>query len=101
MICFLPTLLHEVSSIFLFFKKFSSVSQNIIFFSFHTFNLGLTCFAWNSSNSGNMNNLNVGRRDLEAAGALGVMTVFTGVLYLIDFFYVIYQNALNIRNERY
>ena len=53
--------------------------------------LGMACFAWNNANE---NNTSIGRRDYEAAGALGVMCICTGILYLIDFFYVIFQKAL-------
>ena len=51
----------------------------------------MACFAWNNAND---NNSNLTRRDFEAAGALGVMTIATGVLYLLDFFWVVYQKAL-------
>ncbi|CAB4056053.1 unnamed protein product [Lepeophtheirus salmonis] len=34
---------------------------------------GIACFNWNSNS--NMNNMNIGRRDYEAAGSLGVMTI--------------------------
>lgn len=52
----------------------------------------MCCFAWNNTND---NNTNLGRRDLEAAGALGVMCIATGILYLIDFFWVVYRRAVN------
>ncbi len=52
---------------------------------------GICCFAWNNANE---NNNNLTRRDFEFAGAMGVMTIATGVLYLIDFFWVVYQKAL-------
>ena len=51
----------------------------------------MCCFAWNNAN---VTNTNVGRRNFEAAGALGVLQALTGVLYLVDFFYVMYQNAV-------
>jgi hypothetical protein len=52
----------------------------------------MSCFAWNNANFGNKL---LHRRIIEAAGALAIMTTLTGVLYLVDFFYVIYQNALH------
>eukprot|EP00096_Caligus_rogercresseyi_P007263 TRINITY_DN25076_c0_g1_i1.p1 TRINITY_DN25076_c0_g1~~TRINITY_DN25076_c0_g1_i1.p1 ORF type:complete len:172 (+),score=32.91 TRINITY_DN25076_c0_g1_i1:75-590(+) len=52
---------------------------------------GISCFNWNSNS--NMNNMQVGRRDYEAAGSLAVMTTLTGILYLVDFFNVVYQRA--------
>ena len=48
----------------------------------------MTCFAWNNAVDNNTVN---GRRDFEAAGALGVFTIATGVLYLLDFFWVIWR----------
>lgn len=50
----------------------------------------MTCFAWNNANDNNTVN---GRRDFEAAGALGVFTIATGILYLLDFFWVTYKKA--------
>lgn len=50
----------------------------------------MTCFAWNNANE---NNSNLGRRDYEAAGALGVFTIATGIVYLIDFFWLMYRKA--------
>lgn len=52
---------------------------------------GMCCFAWNNANT---NQAALGRRDFEAAGSLGVVSIVTGIIYLIDFFYVMYQNAL-------
>ena len=52
----------------------------------------MSCFAWNNANSGNKL---LHRRIIESAGALAITTTLTGVLYLADFFYVIYQNALH------
>ena len=68
-------------------SKFDTESK----FSFcHFFAQGMTCFAWNNANDNNTVN---GRRDFEAAGALGVFTIATGVLYLLDFFWVMYKKA--------
>ncbi len=53
--------------------------------------VGMTCFAWHNANT---NNITVGRGDYVAAGVLGVMTILTGVLYLVDFFWVIYRKAV-------
>ena len=50
----------------------------------------MTCFAWNNANP---NDTNLGRRSFEAAGALGITCLGTGVLYLIDFFWVVYKKA--------
>lgn len=64
----------------------------------------MVLFAWQNNNNittSNVNNSSVGRRDFEAAGALGVMCVMTGILYLVDFFYVMYQNALVGPPENY
>jgi hypothetical protein len=55
----------------------------------------MTCFAWNNANS---NNASVGRRDFEAAGALGIMCIVTGIIYFLDFFYVVYQREV-IKSE--
>lgn len=52
----------------------------------------MTCFAWNNANQ-NVNPLVRNRRDMEAAGTIGVMSIITGLLYMADFFYVMYQNA--------
>ncbi len=41
----------------------------------------MTCFAWHNANT---NNITVGRGDYVAAG----------VLYLVDFFWVIYRKAV-------
>ena len=54
--------------------------------------LGMSCFAWNNANEGNKL---IHRRIMESAGALAITTTLTGVLYLVDFFYVMYQNALH------
>ena len=62
------------------------------------FFIGMCLFAWrNNSNltTNNANNGNVGRRDFEAAGALGVLCVVTGITFVVDFFYVMYQNVLH------
>lgn len=60
------------------------------FFDFFT---GMTCFAWNNANINVLDGTR-DRRDMEVAGTLGVMSIITGLLYLADFFYVMYQNAL-------
>ena len=52
---------------------------------------GMSCFAWNNHLD---TEYNVSRPHYEVGGALGVLTTLTGVLYLIDFFYVMYQNAI-------
>ena len=52
---------------------------------------GMTCFAWNNANE---NISSLGRRQMEIAGTIGVMSIITGILYMADFFYVMYQNAL-------
>ena len=57
------------------------------------FLLGMTCFAWNNANNNVLDGTR-DRRDMEVAGTLGVMSIITGLLYLADFFYVMYQNAL-------
>ena len=59
----------------------------VVFFS------GMTCFAWNNANINVLDGTR-DRRDMEVAGTLGVMSIITGLLYLADFFYVMYQNAL-------
>ena len=59
---------------------------------------GMACFAWNNANE---NNSNIGRRNFEAAGALGVMTIATGVVYLLDFFWVVYQKAIFVEEDGY
>ena len=51
---------------------------------------GMSCFAWNNANVNNTNNT---RRTYEAAGALGLTCIGTGVLYMIDFFWVMYKKA--------
>jgi len=59
---------------------------------------GMTLFAWrmNSNLTTNQaNNASLGRRDFEAAGALGVLCICTGILFIADFFYVMYQNVLH------
>ncbi len=60
----------------------------------------MTCFAWNNANDNVYDGVR-NRRDVEAAGALGVMSIVTGILYLCDFFYVMYQNALHQPAEPY
>ena len=50
----------------------------------------MTCFAWNNANA---YNASLSRRDFEAAGALGIMCIATGILYFLDFFYVVYQGG--------
>ncbi|TRY78313.1 hypothetical protein TCAL_05016 [Tigriopus californicus] len=57
---------------------------------------GMTCFAWNNALT---TNANIGRRDYEAAGALGVMSLATGVLYIIDFFYLMYRRSVILEQE--
>ena len=52
---------------------------------------GMTCFAWNHANE---NNNSIGRRDFESAGALGIMLIATGILYFLDFFWVVYRRLL-------
>ena len=56
----------------------------------------MTCFAWNNANS---YNASLSRRDFEAAGALGIMCIATGILYFLDFFYVVYQREVIKREE--
>ncbi len=51
----------------------------------------MTCFAWNNAND---NNASIDRRDFEAAGALGIMCIATGIIYFLDFFYVVYQREV-------
>ena len=52
---------------------------------------GMACFAWKNYL---VTDMNVGRYNYEVGGALGVVTALTGVLYLVDFFYVMYHNAI-------
>ena len=69
---------------------------------YHLSFLGMTLFAWrNNSNltTNNANNANVGRRDFEAAGALGILCICNGILFIVDFFYVMYQNVLHAPSE--
>ncbi len=51
----------------------------------------MTCFAWHNANQ---NNITLGRSDFVVAGVMGVMIILTGVLYLVDFFWVIYRKAV-------
>ena len=57
---------------------------------------GMSCFAWNNHLD---TEYNVNRSNYEVGGALGVLTTLTGVLYLVDFFYVCYQNAMLSPND--
>ena len=57
---------------------------------------GMSCFAWNNHLD---TDYNVARPNYEVGGALGVLTTLTGVLYLVDFFYVMYQNAILTPSE--
>ena len=57
---------------------------------------GMSCFAWNNHLD---TDYNVARPNYEVGGALGVLTTLTGVLYLVDFFYVMYQNAMLTPND--
>merc|ERR1711997_176371 len=57
---------------------------------------GMTCFAWNNANS---NNANIGRYQYEVAGTIGVMSIITGLIYLADFFYTMYQHAYLTPNQ--
>ena len=57
----------------------------------------MTCFAWNNANTNNQNVQD--RRLLEIAGTIGVMSIITGLIYLADFFYTMYQNALYQEQE--
>jgi hypothetical protein len=50
----------------------------------------MSCFAWNNANFGNKL---LHRRIIEAAGALAITTTLTGVLYLVDFFYLLYKHG--------
>ncbi len=79
-------------------QKFPYVEKVIFFLSKDTFSFisGMSCFAWNNANFGNKL---LHRRVLESAGALAILTTLTGVLYLIDFFYVYFQNTKYI-NDR-
>ncbi len=52
---------------------------------------GMTCFAWHNAQE---TNISLTRDQFVAAGVLGVMTVLTGVVYLVDFFWVIYRKAV-------
>ena len=57
---------------------------------------GMTCFAWNNANS---NNASLGRYQFEVAGTIGVMSIITGLIYLADFFYTMYQHAYLAPNQ--
>ena len=64
--------------------------------------IGMTLFAWRMNSNlttNNNNNASVGRRDFEAAGALGVLCICNGILFVADFFYVMYQNVLHAPAE--
>ena len=61
-----------------------------------THSSGMTCFAWNNANA---YNASLGRRNFEAAGALGIMCIATGILYFLDFFHVVYQREVIKREE--
>ena len=58
----------------------------------------MTCFAWHNANQ---NNINIARSQFTVAGVLGVACILTGVLYLIDFFWVIYRKAVIGDEPRY
>ena len=51
----------------------------------------MTCFAWHNANQ---NNSNINRSDFVVAGVMGVLSILTGVFYLVDFFWVIYRKAV-------
>jgi len=53
---------------------------------------GMTCFAWNNMVSTATNSVNP--YNFQSGGALGVVTILSGIIYLVDFFYVMYQNAI-------
>ena len=53
---------------------------------------GMTCFAWNNMVPTATNS--VSRYNFEVGGALGGVTILSGIIYLVDFFYVMYQNAM-------
>ena len=55
---------------------------------------GMICFAWNNAND-NVSGMSRDRRDMEIAGTMGIMSILTGILYMVDFFYTMYQNALH------
>ena len=62
----------------------------------------MTLFAWRMNSNlttNNNNNASVGRRDFEAAGALGILCICNGILFVADFFYVMYQNVLHAPAE--
>ena len=46
-------------------------------------------------------NINLSRSNMEAAGALGVLCIITGIVYLIDFFYLLIQRSTLLANEGY
>ena len=78
------------------------VAFDVSILTYHFPFLGMTLFAWrNNSNltTNNANNANVGRRDFEAAGALGILCICNGILFIVDFFYVMYQNVLHAPSE--
>ena len=56
--------------------------------------IGMICFAWNNAND-NVSGMSRDRRDMEIAGTMGIMSILTGILYMVDFFYTMYQNALH------
>ena len=51
----------------------------------------MTCFAWQRANH---NNVYVTREQYVTAGVMGVMVILSGILYLMDFFWVIYRKAV-------
>eukprot|EP00092_Neocalanus_flemingeri_P008823 GFUD01009496.1.p1 GENE.GFUD01009496.1~~GFUD01009496.1.p1 ORF type:complete len:171 (-),score=30.23 GFUD01009496.1:134-646(-) len=60
---------------------------------------GMTCFTYNSvfalSGPPTVANMSISRNSQQVAGAMGVMCIVTGLLYLADFFYLLCQrNAL-------
>jgi len=50
----------------------------------------MSCFAWNNSD---FNSILQRRHVVVVAGSLGVLMIFTGIIFLFDFFYAIYLHA--------
>merc|ERR1711892_836500 len=64
---------------------------------------GMACFTYNSvfalSGPPIVANMNISRNSQQVAGALGVMCIVTGLLYLADFFYLVIQRSHHLDNQ--
>ena len=66
-----------------------------------TYNYVFSATGGRIAGPGTIPNNSISRSNMEVAGAMGVLSVLTGIVYLVDFFYLIIQRSRLLADDDY